>query len=64
MPSATWSGSPSCFLFSITFDLKLPYHARELLNDRDNNGSSNNHQHHHPHPQHFFIHTHTSTYAH
>ena len=42
MPSATWSGSPSCFLFSITFDLKLPYHARELLNDRDNNGSSNN----------------------
>jgi len=36
MPSANWSGSPSCFLFSITFDLKLPYHARELLKERDN----------------------------
>ena len=23
-----WSGSPSCFIFSITFDLKLPYHGR------------------------------------
>lgn len=23
-----WSGSPSCFLFSVTFDLKLPYHGR------------------------------------
>jgi hypothetical protein len=42
MPSATWSGSPSCFLFSITFDLKLPYHARELLKDRENNNGSNN----------------------
>lgn len=42
MPSANWSGSPSCFLFSITLDLKLPYHARELLKDRDNNKSKNN----------------------
>jgi len=23
-----WSGSPSCFIFSVTFDLKLPYHGR------------------------------------
>ena len=23
-----WTGSPSCFLFSVTFDLKLPYHGR------------------------------------
>ncbi len=23
-----WTGSPSCFLFSCTLDLKLPYHAR------------------------------------
>ena len=42
MPSANWSGSPSCFLFSITFDLKLPYHARELFKDRDNSGGNNN----------------------
>jgi len=36
IPSANWSGSPSCFLFSITLDMKLPYHARELLKHRDN----------------------------
>ena len=23
-----WTGSPSCFLFSITMDLKIPYHGR------------------------------------
>ena len=25
-----WVGAPTCFLFSVTLDLKLPYHARNL----------------------------------
>jgi hypothetical protein len=25
-----WSGGPACFLFSLTLDLKIPYHARSL----------------------------------
>ena len=27
-PTCAWTGSPSCFLFSSTLGLKLPYHAR------------------------------------
>lgn len=23
-----WAGSPACFVFSVTFDVKMPYHAR------------------------------------
>lgn len=28
LPSCAWTGSPSCFLFNLTLDVKLPYHAR------------------------------------
>ena len=27
-PTCTWTGSPSCFLFTSTLGLKVPYHAR------------------------------------
>lgn len=27
-PSDSWAGSPACYLFSVTVDIKLPYHAR------------------------------------
>jgi hypothetical protein len=30
IPNDQWSGSPSCFLFNLTLDLKLNYHARNL----------------------------------
>ena len=26
--SRSWTGSPACFLFSLTVDLKFPYHGR------------------------------------
>lgn len=28
MPSNVWIGTPACFLFSLTLDLKFPYHGR------------------------------------
>ncbi len=28
-----WSGSPACFLFSITLDVKLGYHARRISSE-------------------------------
>lgn len=28
VPNCAWAGSPACFLFSITLDLKLPYHGK------------------------------------
>ena len=30
MPNCAWAGSPACFLFSLTLDLKLPYHGRRV----------------------------------
>ena len=27
-PTSSWMGSPACFLFSSTFDIRLPYHGR------------------------------------
>ena len=27
-PTCQWAGSPACYLFSLTLDVKLPYHAR------------------------------------
>lgn len=29
VPTGAWSGSPACFLFSATLDLKFPYHGRK-----------------------------------
>ena len=29
LPSGAWAGSPACFLFSSSLDLKLPYHGRK-----------------------------------
>ena len=26
-------GSPSCFIFSLTLDLKIPFHARQILGE-------------------------------
>ena len=28
VPTSTWCGSPSCFLFNLSVGAKLPYHAR------------------------------------
>lgn len=28
IPSASWVGSPACYLFSSTLDVRLPYHGR------------------------------------
>eukprot|EP00981_Chlorochromonas_danica_P002113 scaffold424_cov165-Ochromonas_danica.AAC.13 len=28
-PSCCWQGTPACFLFSLTLNLKVPYHARQ-----------------------------------
>jgi hypothetical protein len=28
LPTCSWSGSPACFLFSLSLNIKLPYHAR------------------------------------
>jgi hypothetical protein len=33
LPTCSWSGNPSCFLFSLTLDLKIPFHARHVLGD-------------------------------
>ena len=33
--SSGWAGSPACFLFSVTLDVKLPYHARHLPTGAD-----------------------------
>ncbi|RYH30176.1 hypothetical protein EON65_05985 [archaeon] len=30
LPTCNWSGSPACFLFSLTLDIKVPYHARQV----------------------------------
>lgn len=27
--SDSWAGGPACFLFSLTLDMKIPYHARD-----------------------------------
>ena len=37
MPGNVWSGNPSCFLYSISLDIKLPYHARGLLDQNNEN---------------------------
>jgi hypothetical protein len=29
LPTGAWTGSPACFLFSSTLDLKFPYHGRK-----------------------------------
>lgn len=31
VPTCSWAGSPSCFLFSLTLDLKIPFHARHSI---------------------------------
>lgn len=31
LPTCVWSGSPACFIFSLTLDLKIPFHARHVL---------------------------------
>lgn len=28
LPTSTWIGTPACFTFSLTLDLKFPYHGR------------------------------------
>jgi hypothetical protein len=28
LPTANWNGNPQCFLFSLTLNLKLPFHGR------------------------------------
>eukprot|EP01033_Poteriospumella_lacustris_P007176 gene7176-5167_t len=33
LPTCAWSGNPSCFLFSLTLDIKIPFHARHILGD-------------------------------
>ncbi len=33
VPTSAWMGSPSCFLFSLTLNLKIPYTARHLLGE-------------------------------
>lgn len=33
LPTSIWSGSPACFLFSLTLNLKIPFHARHVLGD-------------------------------
>eukprot|EP01031_Cornospumella_fuschlensis_P028443 gene28443-34337_t len=30
LPTCNWSGSPACFLFSLTLNMKVPYHARQV----------------------------------
>ena len=49
-PTCSWAGSPSCFLFSATLGLKVPYHARTAGglgsgggggNNNNNNGNGN-----------------------
>jgi hypothetical protein len=40
LPTCAWSGSPSCFLFSLTLDIKIPYHARHHSSNNNNNNNN------------------------
>lgn len=33
VPTSSWTGSPSCFLFSLTLNIKIPYSARHVLGE-------------------------------
>jgi hypothetical protein len=37
-PTCAWTGSPSCFLFSATLGLKMPYHARTVATGAGTSG--------------------------
>jgi hypothetical protein len=36
VPTATWSGNPQSFIFSLTFNLKLPFHGRNVVSLTNN----------------------------
>lgn len=35
VPTSAWTGSPACFLFSVTLGLRFPYHGRTVTPDEN-----------------------------